>query len=152
LSILGNLGTAYENVGPLLQYYQDELNKVEKVMSLDGKSLEQANKENAPFQFYYDQKKVELKTVTEFFKHEVDRIRAKWFVQYKENYQRDLSDREIQRFIDNEKDFTVIYQLYLEVKEMYEKYSSVVDGFVSRGYSLNNITKARVASVGYDTL
>ena len=40
-----------------------------------------------------------------------------------------------------------MFQLYLEVKDLHDRYAGVVDGFRSRGFALNNITKIRVSSL-----
>jgi hypothetical protein len=38
-------------------------------------------------------------------------------------------------------------ELYLEVKDLHDRYAAVVDAFRSRGFALNNITKIRVAAL-----
>jgi len=127
--------------------YDGLLSEAEEHLAIKGKSLERANVENSSWQHYYDQKKIELHTLAKYFDMEISRIRGKMFRQYKETHSMELSDREINRYIDNEKAYLDVYELYLEVKELYEQFESVVNAFTSRAFLLNNITKIRVASL-----
>ncbi len=131
----------------VLGEYDKALEDVEDLIRIKGKKLEFANMENPAQQSYYDQKRIELKTLTDFMEMEVQRVRGKLFRKYKESHSRELGEREINQYINNEAAYLTKYQMYLEVKEMYQKYQAVVDAFTTRGYALNNITKARVASI-----
>lgn len=131
----------------ILFQYEDELKEVENNLRIKGKKLEEANRENAIWQHYYDQRKIELGTLRKYFEQEVARVRGTLFKTYTESNSRDLSDRAKDKYIDHEKAYLDTNELLLEVQEMYEKYESVVDAFRSRGYALNNITKLRCASL-----
>ncbi len=147
MSRIIDLGEKYQKLPAILEEYEAELEQAETILAVKGKRLEAANVENAPWQHFYDQKKIELYTLVKYFDMEIARVRGKLFRSYKENHSRELSEREINRYLDNEDSYLTVYGLYLEVKEMYEKYDAVVSAFTSRGYSLNNITKIRVASL-----
>ena len=131
----------------LLVEYEDALNDYESHLSIQGKRLEKANMENPTWQIYYDQKRIELHTLLKFMDAEVDRVRGKLFRSYKENHSRQLSEREINRYIDNEQAYLSMNEIKLEVQEIHDKYHAVVEAFRVRGYALNNITKARCASL-----
>ena len=89
----------------------------------------------------------ELKTLVDFVDNQVQRTRGRLFRNFTENFQRDLSDRAKDKYIDGEQAFLDIYEIYLEVKEVYDQYASVVEALKFRGYALNNITKIRVANM-----
>jgi len=141
------LGKGYNKLPALLGNYDVELDKAEEILVIKGKLLEAANVENSPWQHYFDQKKIELHTLVKYFEMEVSRVRGKLFISYKETHSRELNEREINKYIDNEEAYLRVYQLLLEVKEMFERYEGTVHSFTSRAYSLNNITKIRVASL-----
>lgn len=147
MSRIPDLGKGYAKLSQILDEYESALDGVEDLIKIKGKKLEAANIENPAWQHYYDQKRIELHTLVKYFEAEVQRVRGRLFRSYKENHSRELNEREISRYIDNEEAFLTMNELYLEVKELYEKYQSVVDAFTSRGYSLNNITKIRVSSL-----
>ena len=147
MSRVPDLGEKFKNLPKVLAEYDSALDDVEDLIRIKGKKLEGANMENPTWQSYYDQKRIELKTLTDFFDMEVARVRGKMFRKYKENSNYTLNERETNQYINNEKAYLDVYQLYLEVKEMLDKYKAVVDAFTTRGYALNNITKIRVASM-----
>jgi hypothetical protein len=147
LSKILDLGNKHEKLVEVLNEYETALEGVEKILSIKGKRLETANTENPSWQHFYDQKRIELHTLTKYFEAEVQRVRGKLFRAYKENHSRELSEREIGRYIDNEEAYLSMNTVYLEVKELHDKYQAAVDAFTSRGYALNNITKIRCSSL-----
>lgn len=134
-------------IASILGDFEDALDGVEKVLKIEGKKLEHANRENPTWQHYYDQKKIELSTLRKFYEMEVARVRASLFRSYTESSSRELSDRAKDKYIDNEKAYLDANEILLEIEELYQKYDSVVQAFQSRGYALNNITKIRCASL-----
>lgn len=137
----------FKNLPAILADYNDELKGAEQDIQIKGKSLEGANRENPSLYSYYDQRRVELKTLVEFMDNQVQRTRGRLFRTFTENNNRDLSDRAKDKFIDGEQAYLDIFEIYLEVKEVCESYASIVEAIKFRGYSLNNITKARVANM-----
>lgn len=147
MSRIPDLGKGYENLAAVLAEYDKALEEADDILEVKGKTLEQANKENPAWQAYYDQKRIELKTLVDYMEMQVNRVRGRLFKSYTETYQRDITDRAKDKYIDNEEAFLTTNEIYLEVKEMHNRYQAIVDGFTSRGYALNNITKIRVASL-----
>lgn len=147
MSVLSKIGEAYCNLPKVLSQYSNDISDVENVVRLSGKKVGYANIENPAWQLYYDQRRVELLTLMKFFDMEVQKVRSRLFKKYKESYNRDLNEREINRYIDNEIDYLNQYELYLEVKELHDKYQAAVDALAARAYALNNITKLQVAAL-----
>lgn len=147
MSKISDLGKDLQHIPTILSEYEQELEGVDKILVIKGKGLEEANKENAAWQHYYDHKRVELKTIVDYLESRVEQVRGRLFKSYTETSQRDLSDRAKGQYINNEKAYLDMYEIYLEAKEVYAKYNATVEAFTSRGYALNNITKIRVASL-----
>ena len=147
MSLIEELGKDFSGLPEILDRYELALNNFEDNLEVKGKTLEKANREQASWQSYYDQRKIELYTLVKYLEANVNRVRGKLYKIYTETYSRDLSDRSKDKYIDNEEKYLTAFQIYLEVKELYDKYDAVVDAFKSRGYALNNITKIRVAAL-----
>lgn len=147
MTIITQIGEKFEKLADVLSDYDKELDNIEDILSLKNKTVEKANMENPTWQSYYDQKKIELGILNKYFEMEVARVRGKLFYRMKENNQVSLNEREINQYINNEEAYLDIYQISLEVREMYQKYTAVIEAFKTRGYALNNITKLRVASL-----
>lgn len=137
----------FKNLPAILADFNDALKDAEQEIQIKGKSLEGANRENPSLYVYYDQKRVELKTLVDFMENQVARARGRLFRSFTENFKRELSDRAKDKYIDGEQGYLDIFEIYLEVKEVYDRYASIVEAIKFRGYSLNNITKARVANM-----
>lgn len=136
----------------LLIEYDSLLNEVEQNISLKGKTLEQANKEQASFLVFYDEKLRELLIIEDFMKTWVDKIRGQLFETIVNRSGKDLSDRAINQIIDSKEEYLNAYELYLEIKELAEKFDAVVESFKQRGFSLRNITELRVNRIHMETL
>lgn len=147
MSRILDLGQNYAKLVDVLDEYANALDGIEDLIKIKGKKLESANLENPAWQHYYDEKRIELYTLVKYFEAEVNRVRGKLFRSYKENHTRDLNEREIGRYIDNEEAYLTMNELYLEVKEMHDKYAAAVGAFTTRGYALNNITKIRCSAL-----
>lgn len=147
MSLIHRLGENYQNLPDILAEYEKELSFVEERLEIRGKRLEVANTEHAAWQYYYETRCADLHTLVKFFEGKTAAARGKLFKKYTETYNRELSDRQKDKYIDNDEAYLSQYELYLEVKEVHEKYQAVCNAFQSRGYALNNITKLRVAAL-----
>lgn len=136
----------------LLTEYDLLLKDVEQNISLKGKTLEQANKEQASLLFFYDEKLRELLIIEDFMKAWVDKIRGQLFETIINRSGRDLSDRAINQIIDSKDEYLNAYELYLEIKELAEKFEAVVESYKQRGFSLRNITELRINQIHMETL
>lgn len=141
-----------EKILCLLKDYEADLFNVQADIKISGKTLEVANKEQASHLYYYDSRRVEIQTVLNLLDAKVQAVRGKLFKSYTETYKRELGERAKDKYIDQEPEYWKYYELYLEVQELYLKYKSIVDVFLNRGFSLTNITKARISSVHNDTI
>lgn len=147
MSLIPDLGENYSKLPSILEAYENALIDYEENIKIEGKLLEHANREQAAWQSFYDQKRLELYTLVKYFEGQINKVRGILYKRYTENYSRELSDRLKDKYIDKEEEYLNIFEIYLEVKELYNKYESIVETFKSRGYALNNITKIRVAAL-----
>jgi len=143
LSLLERL----DEIPNVIAEYEKGLEEVESRLVIKGKNLESANAEHAAWQLYYDSRRTDLYTLLKFFDAKTAAARGKLFKKFTEHYNRDLSDRQKDQYINNEETYLNQLEIYLEIKEIYEKYEAVCNAFKSRGFALNNITKIRVASL-----
>ncbi len=114
---------------------------------IKGKVLETANTEQSGWVFYYSSRKAEVYSIVKWLEAKLGAVRGKFFKQYTEHYTRELNDRTKDKYIDNEKEVLAQLELYLQVKELHEKYVAVCDAFTARGFALRNITELRIRSL-----
>lgn len=139
-----DLKERFKNLGDILAVYDGELKNAEQDLAIKGKSLENANRENPSHYAFYDQRRMELKTLVDYMENQVQRTRGILFKNFTDNYNRELSDRAKNQYIDGEQAYLDIYEIFLEVQDVYRQYESVVEALKLRGYALKNITEIRV--------
>ena len=145
MSRIRELGDALENVGSLVLEYEKELDDVEDKLRVEGKTVEFASREQASHLYYYMGRKAELNSILLYMEKKVDAIRGKKFRKYTENWNQAISDRAKEQYVNNETEVLSMYELYLEVKEIHEKYAGVVKAFEARGFALRNKVELLVA-------
>ena len=137
----------FSNLNEILRPYIEALEGVAENIAIEGKTLEKANLEQPVWHAYYDERRVELKSLSEFIKMQVQRFRAIQTKKYTENYSYDLPERTKEKYIDKDDAYLDVNETYLEVYELYTKFDSIVEAYKSRGFALRNITNARVAAL-----
>lgn len=144
MSRIADLGKKYEKLPLIIAEYDAHLDEAQSRIAIKGKIIEEALKEQAAWPVFYDEKRRELNTLVKFLDARVSYVRGKLTRAYTEQYSRELSDRIKDKYIDNEDEYMSIYEVYLEVLELAEKYDAVVDAFKVRGFALRDVVTARV--------
>lgn len=152
MSLIVDLGPNKEKLPGIIEQYEKYIIDVEKHLSMKGKTLQNANQEQASWLYYYDVRRQELNTLVKYLEREVDRVRGKLWKQYTEKYDRDLNYRDKDNYINNESAFLSIHEVMLEVTDLYKKYEAVVEAFKARGYALNNIVRVRTSAIEDDQI
>ncbi len=125
----------------------DDIKNAEDVFEMDGKTLEELCKKHPHNMAVYMRKLQEAKSMEDFVKMKLDEITSKLWKKYNEGYSMKLTSKDMQMYIQGDQEYTQMLELQLEVTFIKKQLESIVDTFVSMGYSLNNITKIRVAEL-----
>lgn len=147
MSIIFEIKPDLSNLIDILDRYEKAIEDLHEEVKLKGKPLSQANAENPSLMAYYDERRTELKSLVAFMEMRVEKIKGERWVKYTEGHPHALSTRDKDVYIKAEPEYLKCYQLLLCVQEMYSRYNVAVDAFIARGFSLRNITNARVAQV-----
>lgn len=147
MSRIGDLGKNFSNLFNVMQEYDVELEKAREIIPIQNKTLEIAQREQCAYYVYYDERKAELNALVKYMKAQVDKVRGELTRQYIERSSRELGERLIAKYIDADPKYLSIYELQLEIEELYDKYTAVVEAFNKRGFALRDLTAARVADV-----
>ena len=112
-------------------------------INLNGKNLQSALIEQPSYLARYDQIAAEANYLVDCMDIIVKRVRAERIRFIKDTFARDYTDSAIQKIVDGDKRYLDVYQVYIEVKYLYDRCKSLVDAFKQRSYALNNIVKVR---------
>jgi hypothetical protein len=89
----------------------------------------------------------EIESVLKFLNVKYDKMRSDHYRRYLERYNRELSDRSIEKYIDGESDIVDMNNLINEVALVRNKYLGIMKGLDAKGFSLGNITRLRIAGM-----
>ena len=89
----------------------------------------------------------ELEAILNYLNIELRKLRSSFFKKYLENYQRALSSRDVEKYVDGES-AVVDYELLInEFALLRNKWLGILKSLDSKGFSINNIIKLRVAGM-----
>ena len=152
MSMVPQLGEGYVKLPDILDQFKKDLEPAKEQVNNDGKLLETCLSKNSALMHYYDERRIRLHSLVKFFRMEVDRVRGEKYKQYNENYSRSITIQMMNKYIDAEPAYLEIYQILIEIEEVYEDYVSVVDTFKQRHYELTNMTKLRIANLEFSEI
>lgn len=127
----------------IINDYEKKLSGWEKNVSLDNKNIERVNIEQSSWLAYYDEIKVNLKTMVEYFEYLLKNQKAKDIRVLMRTSEKALTDRMLDKLAEESQDYNDIFMVYLEIKELYLLADSIVNQLYQRAYAINNIVKIR---------
>lgn len=131
----------YEKIPQKILEIEKKIENWRDDVSLDGKNLQSAVVEQPSLLAYYDQVAVEAGYYVDLMEMMVKKVRAERIKFIRDNFARDYTDSAIQKAVDGDPQYVKVYEIYIEVKEVYDKCKSLVEAFKQRSYSLNNLVK-----------
>tara|TARA_A100001035_G_C27649391_1_gene438454 strand:- start:180 stop:635 length:456 start_codon:yes stop_codon:yes gene_type:complete len=94
----------------------------------------------------------EIEAILNYLNIELRRLRSSYFKKYLENYQRALSSRDVDRYVDGEADIVDYEKIINEFALLRNKWLGVLKALDQKQWQITNITKLRVAGMEDATL
>jgi hypothetical protein len=89
----------------------------------------------------------EIEGILEYLNIELRRLRSKTFKKYLENYQRALSSRDVEKYVDGEADVVDMEKIINEFALLRNQWLGIVKGLDIKQWQLSNIIKLRTAGL-----
>lgn len=89
----------------------------------------------------------EIEAILEYLNIELRRLRSQHFRSYLENYQRSLSSRDCDKFVDGEADVVDFEKIINEFALLRNKWLGIIKGLDTKAFQINNIVRLRVAGL-----
>ena len=89
----------------------------------------------------------ELEAILQYMNIELRRLRSKHFKKYLENYQRALSSRDVEKYVDGEADVVDYEKIINEFALLRNKWLGITKGLDQKQWQITNIVKLRVAGM-----
>ena len=129
-----------------IDYFENELIAAKQEVKLKG-NLERAAAEMPGIIEHRFNQLQEIEAVLEYLNIELRRLRSSYFKQYLENYQRALSSRDVEKYVDGEADVVDYEKVINEFALMRNKWLGILKALDQRQWQITNIVKLRVAGM-----
>lgn len=89
----------------------------------------------------------EIEAILEYLNIELRRLRSQFFKKYLENYQRALSSRDVEKYVDGESDVVDYEKIINEFALLRNKWLGIIKALDIKQWQLSNVIKLRVAGM-----
>ena len=129
-----------------LDYFYKEIDEARKEVRIFGNVERQSASLPGIVEQRFNQLQ-EIEAVLEYLNIELRRIRSKAFRKYLETYQRALSSRDCEKYVDGEADVIDMEKIINEFAMLRNQWLGIVKSLDIKGYQMNNIIKLRCAGM-----
>jgi|TARA_R110000796_G_scaffold76059_7_gene170213 hypothetical protein len=134
-----------------IQYFEDELITARTEVKLKG-NVERAASEMPGIVEYRFNQLQEIEAILNYLNIELRRLRSSYFRKYLENYQRALSSRDVEKYVDGEADVVDYEKIINEFALLRNRWLGLLKGLDQKQWQITNIVKLRVAGMEDATL
>jgi len=134
-----------------IQYFDTELQAAKLEVKLKG-NIEKASAEMPGIVEHRFNQLQELEAILEYLNIELRKLRSSFFRKYLENYQRALSSRDVEKYVDGEQDVVDYEKIINEFALMRNKWLGVLKALDQKQWQITNVVKLRVAGMEDATL
>lgn len=145
--ITANLG----EIPNFILFYENELEKARQDVRIYGK-VEKNLADLPGITEYRFAQLQEIEAVLNYLNIQLNKVRRKHFQKYLENYNRSLSSREAEKYVDGEDEVIDYETIINDVALVRNKYLGIMKGLESKNFNLGHITRLRVAGMEDVTL
>ena len=137
------------NVGKIpnaVAFFEKELNEAKLEVKLKG-NVERAAAEMPGIVEHRFNQLQEIEAILNYLNIELRRLRSSYFKKYLENYQRSLSSRDVEKYVDGEADVVDYEKIINEFALLRNKWLGVLKALDQKQWQITNVVKLRVAGM-----
>jgi hypothetical protein len=134
-----------------IQHFETELAAAKAEVKLKG-NVEKAAAEMPGIVEHRFNQLQEIEAILEYMNIELRKLRSSFFKKYLENYQRALSSRDVEKYVDGESDVCDYEKIINEFALLRNKWLGVLKALDQKQWQITNIVKLRVAGMEDATL
>lgn len=139
------------NIPTAINFYEIELLAAKQEVKLTGNVEKAAASMPGVVEHRFNQLQ-EIEAILEYLNIELRRLRSQHFRRYLENYQRALSSRDVERYVDGEADVVDFEKIINEFALLRNKWLGITKALDQKQWQITNVVKLRVAGMEDATL
>jgi len=140
--VVGDLG----NIVDTITYFEKELNDARYECRIKG-SLEKSSSALPGITEYRFNQLQEIEAILEHLNIELRKVRSVTFRKYLESYNRQLSSRDAEKFVDSEQDVIDLTHLTNQFSLLRNQYLGIMKGLDTKQWQIGHITRLRTAGM-----
>ena len=129
-----------------LVHFESELQDARQEVKLKG-NVERAAAEMPGIVEHRFNQLQEIEAILNYLNIELRRLRSSFFKTYLENYQRALSSRDVEKYVDGERDVVDYEKIINEFALIRNKWLGLLKGLDQKQWQITNVVKLRVAGM-----
>lgn len=152
--MMGWYSEVSRNIGKIpdaINYFETELQSAKTEVKLVGNVEKQAAEMPGIVEHRFNQLQ-EIEAILNYLNIELRRLRSSYFKKYLENYQRALSSRDVEKYVDGEADVVDYEKIINEFALLRNKWLGVLKALDQKQWQITNVVKLRVAGMEDATL
>jgi hypothetical protein len=134
------------NIPDAVLYFEGELVEARKECKLVG-NVERASASMPGVVEHRFGQLQEIEAILEYLNIELRRLKSQHFRKYLENYQRALSSKDCERYVEGEADVVDFEKIINEFALLRNKWLSIIKALDQKQWQITNIVKLRVAGM-----
>ena len=134
------------NIVPAIEYYESELQDARYECGIKG-SLEKSSAALPGLTEYRFNQLQEIEAILEHLNIELRKERSKTFRKFLESYNRQLSSRDAEKFVDSEQSVIDLTHLTNQFGLLRNKYLGIMKGLDTKQWQIGHITRLRTAGM-----
>jgi hypothetical protein len=134
-----------------VDFYNQELEDAKKEIKIVG-NVEKASANMPGIVEHRFSQLQEIEAILEYLNIELRRLKSQYFRKYLENYQRSLSSRDCEKYVEGEADVVDFEKIINEFALLRNKWLGITKALDIKQWQLSNIIKLRVAGMEDATL
>jgi len=129
-----------------IRFFEEELNEAREEVKFTG-NIERASASMPGTVEHRFNQLQEIEAILEYLNIELRRLRSSFFRQYLENYQRALSSRDVEKYVDGEADVVDYEKIINDFALIRNKWLGVLKALDQKQWQITNVVKLRVAGM-----
>jgi len=139
------------NIPDFIAFYENELIRARQEVKITGSVEKNISALPGITEHRFNQLQ-EMEAVLNLLNIQLRKIRRRWFQKYLENYNRALSSRDAEKYVDGEDEVIEFETLINEVALLRNKWLGVMKGLESKNFMLGHVVRLRTAGMEDVTL
>ena len=129
-----------------LAYFGEEADKARSELSLKGRIEDHSKNLPVVTELRFTQLQI-INAMVRHFEIQLEKERSRLYRKYLEKYDRTLTSRDAEKFVDGEEEVVALNLVINEICQIRNIFTSIVKSLEIKGFQINNIVKLRAAGL-----